>query len=54
MAAACKEPAPAMMPKLLAGMSDKIKAIKAAVKRNEWEKHAKTCEEGVGCLSWYL
>lgn len=52
-AAACKEPAK-MDPALLAGLSSKMKAAGALVKRNEWEKHAKTCAEGISCLNWVV
>ena len=52
MAAKCKEPSQAELPALLAGVSGKVKAASALVKRNEWEKHTKTCSEGIGCLNW--
>ncbi len=51
-AAACKEPAQAALPGLLAGVIAKIKESSNVVKRNEWEKHAKTCSEGISCLNW--
>lgn len=54
MATACKEPPQAKISTLLASLSEKVKASSAAVKRNEWEKHCKTCSEGIGCLSWYI
>ena len=31
-----------------------MKEAKNLIKRNEWEKHTKTCSEGIGCLNWYL
>ena len=51
-ASACKEPAQAALPGLLGGLAGKMREISAAVKRNEWEKHTKTCSEGVQCLNW--
>lgn len=52
MASKCKEPAQAQLPPLLQGVSAQLKAASSLVKRNEWEKHAKTCSEGIGCLNW--
>lgn len=52
MASQCKEPAQAALAPLLQGVSVHMKAITALVKRNEWEKHVKTCSEGMGCLNW--
>lgn len=52
MASACKEPAPAALPPLLAGVAAKMKDVGSSVNRNEWEKHSKTCAEGVQCLNW--
>lgn len=54
MASKCKEPSQSAMPGLLAGLSTKLKASAALVQRNEWEKHTKTCSEGIGCLNWLL
>lgn len=54
MASACKEPAQAELPVLLAGLGSKLKAMSGAVSRNEWEKHTKTCSEGIACLNWYV
>ena len=51
-AAACKEPAPTAMGDLLKGIGAKMKEISQCVNRNEWEKHTKTCSEGVQALSW--
>mmetsp|Transcript_1387 Transcript_1387/g.2686 ORF Transcript_1387/g.2686 Transcript_1387/m.2686 type:complete len:347 (-) Transcript_1387:135-1175(-) len=31
-----------------------MKEVSNAVQRNEWEKHAKTCAEGVQCLNWLV
>ncbi|RYG66465.1 hypothetical protein EON64_09705, partial [archaeon] len=53
-AAHCKEPAQANLPPLLAGVSAQMKAAQSLIKRNEWEKHAKTCAEGLGCLNWLV
>jgi adenylyl cyclase-associated protein len=52
MASACKEPPQAALPGLLAGVSGKLRDIGQTVKRNEWEKHTKTCSEGAQCLNW--
>lgn len=52
MASKCKEPGQAQLPPLLQGVSAQMKAATALVKRNEWEKHTKTCSEGIGCLNW--
>jgi hypothetical protein len=51
MASACKEPAK-MDGSILSGLATKIKAAGAVIKRNEWEKHAKACSEGIACLNW--
>jgi hypothetical protein len=53
-ASACKEPAQAALPGLLAGLAAKMKLVSGAVNRNEWEKHTKTVSEGLGALNWYL
>ena len=29
-----------------------MKVFSGLIKKNEWEKHAKTCAEGVQCLNW--
>mmetsp|Transcript_21347 Transcript_21347/g.21475 ORF Transcript_21347/g.21475 Transcript_21347/m.21475 type:complete len:473 (+) Transcript_21347:90-1508(+) len=52
MASACKEPPQAGLVPLMAGLSGKMKAIGQVVQRNEWEKHSKTVNEGLGCLNW--
>ncbi|CAM9348930.1 unnamed protein product [Ectocarpus fasciculatus] len=52
MASACKEPAQSALPPLLAGVAGKMKEVAGCVNRNEWEKHTKTCAEGVQCLNW--
>jgi adenylyl cyclase-associated protein len=54
MATACKEPAQAALPGLLTKLGGKLKEISDAVNRNEWEKHTKTCSEGMACLNWYV
>lgn len=54
LASACKEPPQTELNGLLAGMGAKVKAISAAVNRNEWEKHTKTVSEGIGCLNWVV
>lgn len=55
LATACKEPAPAAVQGLLGGMSAQLKLIKEMSKnRNEWERHTKTCDEGIACLSWVV
>lgn len=51
-ASACKEPSQTELPKLLGDIGSKIKAISSAVQRNEWERHAKVVNEGVGALQW--
>lgn len=51
-ASACKEPAPTSLPSLLTPVFDKVKALDKAIKRNEWEKHMKTCKEGCQALNW--
>lgn len=52
MAGACKEPSAAELPKILEPMQLKMKELAGMVQRNEWEKHTKTCSEGIGCLNW--
>lgn len=52
MASKCKEPTQAQLPTIMTGISAKLKEINSVMKRNEWEKHAKTVVEGLGCLSW--
>ena len=51
-ATACKEPPQAALPVLLTPVFDKVKALDKAIKRNEWEKHLKTCKEGCQSLNW--
>ena len=46
-AVCCKEPAPAAMPAVLQDVVNKMKEVSNAVERNDWEKHAKTCSEGM-------
>lgn len=53
-ATACKEPAQAALGPILAGVVAKMREVSNAVQRNEWEKHAKTCAEGVQCLNWLV
>ena len=53
-ASACKEPAQASLGPVLAGVIGKMKEVSNAVQRNDWEKHAKTCAEGVQCLNWLV
>jgi len=53
-ATACKEPAQAALGPLLQPLGIKTKAISDLVKRNEWEKHTKTCQEGVQALNWLV
>lgn len=53
-ATACKEPAQAELGQVLGGVVAKMKEVSNAVQRNEWEKHAKTCSEGVQCLNWLV
>jgi adenylyl cyclase-associated protein len=53
-ASACKEPSQAALPSVLGDVVSKMKEIGNAVQRNEWEKHAKTCSEGVQCLNWLV
>lgn len=53
-ATACKEPAQAELGSVLGGVVAKMKEVSNAVQRNEWEKHAKTCSEGVQCLNWLV
>lgn len=52
LASACKEPDQAQLISLLAPVSTKIRELGSAIKRNEWEKHLKTCSEGVQALNW--
>jgi hypothetical protein len=52
MASRCKEPPQAQLGALLSGVATQVKAASTLVKRNEWEKHAKTVSEGLGCLNW--
>lgn len=52
MATACKEPTQAQIGTVFANLGTKLKAQSNFVKRNEWEKHTKTCSEGIGCLNW--
>lgn len=54
LASACKEPPQAQLPTLLAGVAAKIRELGSSVKRNEWEKHSKTCSEGVQALNWLV
>lgn len=51
-ATACKEPAPAALGSLLAGAAAKMKEIKSSIKRDQWEKHAKTVDAGIECVNW--
>lgn len=53
-ASQCKEPSQAALPSVLGGVVSKMKDIGNAVQRNDWEKHAKTCSEGVQCLNWLV
>jgi adenylyl cyclase-associated protein len=53
LASNCKEPPQAGLPALLAGVSSKIKECSKLINRNEWEKHTKTCSEGISSLNWY-
>lgn len=53
-ATACKEPPQSQLPTLLGALGAQLKACSNAVKRNEWEKHGKTCSEGIGALNWLL
>lgn len=53
-ASACKEPPQAALQGVLGGVVAKMKEISNCVERNEWEKHAKTCSEGVQCLNWLV
>jgi hypothetical protein len=52
LASNCKEPPQAGLPVLLAGVSSKIKECSKLINRNEWEKHTKTCSEGISSLNW--
>lgn len=52
LASACKEPTQPELPGLLANVTAKMKAVGAAVQRNEWEKHLKTVSEGVSAVNW--
>lgn len=54
MASACKEPPAAAIPPLLSKIADITRDISKSVQRNEWEKHVKTCSEGVQALNWLL
>ncbi|KAJ1393286.1 adenylate cyclase associated N terminal-domain-containing protein [Ochromonadaceae sp. CCMP2298] len=52
LASQCKEPAQTKLPSLLASLGAQLKASGALVRRNDWEKHTKTCSEGIQCLNW--
>jgi hypothetical protein len=54
MASACKEPPQASLGPLLTKLGEKTRAIGNTVQRNEWEKHTKTCQEGVQALNWLV
>ena len=54
MASACKEPPQTAYASLLGPIGEKTRAIGALLQRNEWEKHVKTCQEGVQCLNWLV
>lgn len=54
MASACKEPPQASVGPLLSKIGEKTRAIANTVQRNEWEKHTKTCQEGVQALNWLV
>lgn len=56
MATICKEPSQTDLQKtpILQEMQSKMKSFGDLVNRNEWEKHGKTCSEGIGCLNWVL
>jgi adenylyl cyclase-associated protein len=54
MASACKEPPATAMGPLLSPIGEKTRAIGNLLQRNEWEKHVKTCQEGVQCLNWLV
>jgi adenylyl cyclase-associated protein len=53
-AAACKEPTPLELPSVFGPVAARIRDANAMIKRNEWEKHAKTCAEGVQALNWLV
>jgi len=53
-ATACKEPPQASLATHLAGVAAAMHTVSESVKRNEWEKHTKTCSEGVQCLNWLV
>ena len=55
MASNCKEPTDKeVLQNLLKPMVAAMKEASTLIKRNEWEKHAKTCAEGIQCLNWYM
>mmetsp|Transcript_760 Transcript_760/g.1260 ORF Transcript_760/g.1260 Transcript_760/m.1260 type:complete len:458 (-) Transcript_760:133-1506(-) len=54
MATACKEPPQTSLGPLLSKIGEKTREISNCVQRNEWEKHTKTCQEGVQCLNWLV
>jgi adenylyl cyclase-associated protein len=54
MASACKEPPQAKLTELFMKVAERQKAVANSVQRNEWEKHCKTCAEGVQALNWLM
>eukprot|EP01035_Chromulina_nebulosa_P006221 gene6221-8417_t len=49
----CKEPTDkVVLQSILKPIADHMKEASSLIKRNEWEKHAKTCAEGIQCLNW--
>lgn len=53
LASNCKEPTQAALMPLLQDVSAKIKESSKVIQRNDWEKHYKTCSEGMAALNWY-
>ena len=54
MSTECREPPQSEYPVILSGISNKLKDLAAITRKNEWEKHLKTLNEGVQCVNWLL
>jgi hypothetical protein len=52
LSSSCKEPTADELRNLLAPVASKIKEASSLINRNEWEKHTKTCSEGIQALNW--
>lgn len=52
MASKCKKPDMKALMSVLGPIQQCMKDAGAAVKRDDWERHAKTVSEGLACLNW--